>query len=212
MTRRLLLGILVTLGVVTGVTRAGAHEIGKTQVVAVFEPIGGTYQLDIAVDPDALLTRLQITATGDVAKPPDRETRDRQIPALGEAFLDSVRVRFDGEVVRPRFEYRPASAFGDFSQVPSIVRLSGVIPAGARAFTIEYELASATFALVAHVGDSAAQTFWLEGGHESGVVSLLSPPPPPTVAEVARRYFSLGYTHILPKGSITSSSSSASFC
>ena len=200
MTDRVLVGILVTLAISAGVSRAEAHEIGKTQVAAMFEPIGHTYQLDIAVDPDALLTRLQIRATGDVANPADREARARQIAALGEAFLDSVRVKFDGEAARPRFAYRPASAFADFSQAPSIVRLSGVIPAGARAFTIEYDLASGTFALVAHVGDSAAQTFWLEGGSESGVVSLVSPPPPPTVFEVAGRYLSLGFTHIVPKG------------
>ena len=42
---------------------ARAHEIGKTQVTAVFRP-NQTYQFDIVVDPDALLTKLQVSAGG----------------------------------------------------------------------------------------------------------------------------------------------------
>ena len=45
---------------------AQGHEIGKTQVSATFDLVRQTYQLDVVVDPDALLTRLQIRATGDV--------------------------------------------------------------------------------------------------------------------------------------------------
>ena len=57
-----------------------------------------------------------------------------------------------------------------------------------------------TFALIARIGDSAAQTIWIEGGTDSAAVSLVAPPPPPTLREVALRYFTLGFTHILPKG------------
>src|SRR5205085_3761690 len=63
-----------------------------------------------------------------------------------------------------------------------------------------YELVSGTYSLVARVGDSAAQTLWIEGGEDSAPVSIAAPPPPPGIGEVAGRYFALGYTHILPKG------------
>jgi len=53
---------------------------------------------------------------------------------------------------------------------------------------------------VAQIGDSTAQTFWLEGGADSKAVSLIAPPPPPTFTQVARSYLLLGFTHILPKG------------
>ena len=66
-----------------GCASAGAHEIGKTQVTALIDPARHTYQFDLVVDPDALLTRLQIRETGDVAPPRDREDRDRRISALG---------------------------------------------------------------------------------------------------------------------------------
>ena len=37
---------------------ANAHEIGKTQVQASLR--NGAYQIDVVVDPDALLTKLQV--------------------------------------------------------------------------------------------------------------------------------------------------------
>ena len=50
------------------------------------------------------------------------------------------------------------------------------------------------------VGDSPVQTFWLDGTQTSPAFSLVAPPPPATSSEVARQYFGLGYTHILPLG------------
>jgi hydrogenase/urease accessory protein HupE len=183
-----------------GCASAGAHEIGKTQVTAVIDPARHTYQFDVVVDPDALLTRLQIRETGDVAPPRDREDRDRRISALRASFLDSVRLKYDQVAVTPRFEYHPSSAFSDFAQSPSVVRLTGTIPSDSRGFTFGYDLAAGTFALIVRIGDSAAQTIWIEGGTDSAEVSLVAPPPPLTLREIALRYFTLGFTHILPKG------------
>lgn len=177
-----------------------AHEIGKTQVAAVFEPARRTYQIDVAVDPDALLTRLQILSSGGVTSTLDREARDRAIAGLGAAFLDATRLTIDGVEQQPDFEYLPAPALSDFAQAPSTVRLTGTLPAAARAASFSYALTDGTFALVARVGDSAPQTLWLERGRESGPISLAAPPPPPSTAEVAARYLALGFTHILPKG------------
>ncbi len=179
---------------------AAAHEIGKTQVTAAIDTVHHTYQVDVVVDPDALLTRLQIRASGDVTSPRDRLDRDRQIAALGKEFLDAVRLKFDTISVTPAFEYRASSAFSDFAQAPSVVRLTGAVPAGSKSFTFAYDLAAGTFALIARIGDSPAQTIWLEGSTDSMPVSLVAPPPPPTLTEVALRYLSLGFTHILPKG------------
>jgi hydrogenase/urease accessory protein HupE len=78
--------------------------------------------------------------------------------------------------------------------------LTGTIPAGARTLTFGDDLAAGTFALVVHVGNSGAQTMWLEANTDSAPVSIVAPPPLLTPSEVAVRYFSLGFTHILPKG------------
>src|SRR6476469_4086567 len=84
---------------------AGAHEIGKTQVTAAIDPVHHTYQVDVVVDPDALLTHLQILATGDVTSPRDRVDRDQQLSAFGQEFLGAVRLKFDNVPATPTFEY-----------------------------------------------------------------------------------------------------------
>ncbi len=173
------------------------HELGATQISAVFER--GHYVLEIAVDPDALLTRLQIASGETPGQATTREERDRRLGQLGDVFVQSVSLAFDGRTVEPHFVYRPVSGFSDFAQTPSKVVLSGDIPPDARAFTVSYGLAAGTFALVARVGDSEPQTVWLEGGITSPSVSLTAPPAP-TFRDVAMRYAVLGFTHILPNG------------
>src|SRR5207244_11176850 len=56
-----------------------------------------------------------------------------------------------------------------------------------------------SYALNVGVGDSPVQTLWLDGAQPSPAISLVAPPPA-TSGEVARQYFGLGYTHILPLG------------
>src|SRR5258708_35959730 len=177
---------------------AGAHEIGKTQITVTIRD--AAYTADIVVDPDALLTKLEVFGGTELSKDLDRRARDRRIEQLSVTFLDRVAVRFDGRRDQPRFAYIPASAFGDAAQSPSLARLTGTVPPGAEHLTFEYGLALGSFALNVRIGDGPAQTFWLEGAETSVPISLTSPPPPPTTGEVARQYFGLGYTHILPKG------------
>jgi hydrogenase/urease accessory protein HupE len=178
---------------------AHAHEIGKTQVSAAF-PGDGTYQVDIVVDPDALLTRLEVYGGSKVSTGLGRSDRDARIAALAAVLLDRVSLTFDGRRARPRFAYRPATALGDLARAPSIVQLTGSVPDATRSVTFAYGLALGSFALNVRVGDSPVQIVWLNGSEPSAPISLVNPPPPATTAEVAWQYFGLGYTHILPKG------------
>jgi hydrogenase/urease accessory protein HupE len=189
--------LLLALAVLTG--RAGAHEIGKTQVTATFYPTS-VYQIDVAVDPDALLTKLAVFSGQPLPSGLDRAQRDQRIEALASVFLDAVRVDFDGVADRPHFQYRPASALNDYAAMPSIVRLTGRTPAGARVVTFADSLAMGSYALNLRIGDSPQQTLWLEGPHPSDPMSLIAPPPPATQAETAWQHLRLGYTHILPNG------------
>ena len=180
------------------VAPATAHEIGKTQVTATFTP-DARFQFDVAVDPDALLTRL-IVMKGDL--PPGalpRRVRDERIAALGSTFLDAVHVGFDGTPARMHFDYLPASAVGDFAEAPSTVRLSGSMPPGARTFTFAQGLAMGSYALNVRIGESSTQTFWLEGPAPGEPISL-TPPPPATRAAIAWQHLRLGFTHIVPNG------------
>jgi hydrogenase/urease accessory protein HupE len=194
-----LLPLLLVVVVLAEPRLAHAHEIGKTQLSAAF-PGDGTYQVDVVVDPDALLTVLEVYGGAEVSTGLRRADRDARIAALGTAFLDRVNLTFDGQRMRPRFEYQPASAFGDLARAPSIVRLTGLVPYATRSVTFAYGLALGSFALNVRIGDSPVQTVWLNGGETSAPISLTSPPPPATTAQVAWQYFGLGYTHILPKG------------
>src|SRR5713101_4479413 len=179
--------------------RAAAHEIGKTQVTATFYP-SSVYQVDIAVDPDALLTKLAVYSGQPLPGALDRAQRDQRIEALASVFLDAVRVDFDVVTDRPHVQYRPASALNDYAAVPSVVRLTGRTPAGARMVTFAYLIAMGSYALNVRIGDSPQQTLWVEGPHPSDPMSLMAPPPPATSAATAWQHLRLGYTHILPNG------------
>ena len=157
---------------------ASAHEIGKTQVQASLRD--GAYEIDVVVDPDALLPTLE--AYG-------QQAISRDLP-----------VSFDGRPAASAFEYLPSSAFNDYAQAPSKIRLTGVVPVRASTFTFTYGLALGTYALNARIGDGPVQTQWVVGGAPSAAVSLSAPLPPPTRAEIGWQYFVLGFTHILPHG------------
>jgi len=181
-----------------GLARAAtAHEIGTTQVTATIQ--GGAYAIDIAVDPDVLLTKLEVFSGAALTSPASRLERDRRIEALAGTFLDRAIVRFDGRIDRPGFRYIPASTFGDAAQSPSAVRLTGRIPDRARHLTFAYGLALGAYAVNVRIGDGGTRTLWVEGAQASAPISLTAQPPV-TAVETARQYFGLGFTHILPKG------------
>jgi HupE / UreJ protein len=180
---------------------ASAHEMGNTQVTATIDD-RGAYQLDIVVDPDALLTRLEVFGGSRVTPPGsvDRLERDRRIDALRDVLLERIGIWFDDARASPRFEYRPATAFNDLAQTPSIVRLTGIVPAGVRELSLANRLALGSYALNIRIRNSPVQTMWINGTDRSAGVSLVAAPPASTWRHIAWQYFGLGFTHILPKG------------
>jgi hypothetical protein len=188
------LAILATLGSRV----AGAHEIGQIQITATIDG-DARYILDIAVDPDALLTKLAVRNRERAPDGVGRIERDRRIDACGPAFLSAVQILFDGSAARPQFEYRPASTLADLTAAPSVVRLSGSVPRGARTLQVAYGLAMGAYALNLRIGDSPQQTFWIDGPGLSEAISLV-PPPPATRLAIAGQYLRFGFTHILPNG------------
>jgi hydrogenase/urease accessory protein HupE len=186
------------LAVLIGCGSARAHEIGKTQAIAVIH--ANTYTVDVIVDPDALLTKLEVFSGAELSTGVTRGERDQRIGALASVFLNRVTLRFDETVVRSQFEYMPESALGDVARSPSRVRLTGRVPPGARAVTFAYGLALGAYAFNVRIGDGPVQSYWVDGVQSSPAISLIAPPPPLTARQVAWQYFALGYTHIVPKG------------
>jgi hydrogenase/urease accessory protein HupE len=189
--------VLVCIALLCAIV-ASAHEIGKTQAQASLRD--GRYRVDIVVDPDALLATLEAFGERTVSRDLPRDERDRRIAALATVFLERVSISFDGRPVASAFEYLPASAFNDFAQTPSTVRLHGTVPQGAADFVFADGLALGTYALNARIGDGPVQTQWVVGGAPSTPVSIVVPPPSPTRADIGWQYFLLGFTHILPHG------------
>src|SRR5215467_6899100 len=134
----LFIGLIVACLVLLCAIAASAHEIGKTLVQASLRD--GSYQVDVVVDPDALLPALEAYGQHALSRDLPREERDRRISALAEVFLERASVSFDGRQAVSTFEYLPSSAFNDFAQTPSTVRLRGAMPAGADAFGFTYGL------------------------------------------------------------------------
>src|SRR5262245_38820424 len=101
--------LIVLVGATLASTPAAAHEVGRAQAMATLRD--GAYQVDISVDPDALLTTLEAD-TGIVRTVRiGRTERDRRITELAEIFLARTHVLFDGQPVSSAFEYRPAAPF-----------------------------------------------------------------------------------------------------
>jgi hypothetical protein len=191
--------IWAAAGIAATADRARAHELGKTQVTATFGS-SGEYRLDVVVDPDALLTKLEVFSGRSASAGLTRGERDRRIVELRDVFLERVTVLFDGMSNQPAFAYLPASALSDLAAAPSLVRLTGRVPAAARDFSFAYGLAMGAYALNLGVHNSPPETLWVSGPDRSAAVSLVAPKPPPTWFAVVRQYFTLGYTHILPRG------------
>ncbi len=197
--RRALIGLVFGLSVFGGYgARLLAHELGRTQAIAVIRD--GAYTIDVVVDPDALLVKLEVFSGSPLSTGLTRDERDRRIGALASTFLDRVILRLDDTVAHPQFTYVAESALADAAQSPSRIRLTGRIPPGTRDMTFAYGLALGAYALNVRVGDGPMQTFWLEGVRPSPPISLIGEPLPLSAADAAWQYFKLGYTHIVPKG------------
>jgi hypothetical protein len=168
---------------------AGAHEIGTTRVSVVFGA-DRTYHIEIVTDAAALLEKLEAFA----GRPPAPGT------GLEETFLQRLTVAFDGMDVHPAIEYSLAPPTDAASPALATIRLAGEIPRGAREFTWTYSWTFASYALtVGRESAEAAVTEWLEGGQTSSPFPLSSMVAPSRLTS-AWRYFTLGFTHILPHG------------
>jgi hypothetical protein len=185
---------------------ARAHDIGTTQITARFHS-DGTYRIDIIVDPESLLARLEAAAGRELSGPLSAEQTEARIESLQATLLDTTKVIFNGERAQPTFDYMPIAR--DDLRDPStgtrllhagLVRLSGRAPETARTFTWSYSLVYGTYLLTVQNERSEVRRQWLEGGTLSKPLLLSEVLSEPSRSEVAVQYLKLGITHIIPKG------------
>jgi hypothetical protein len=181
---------------------ASAHEIGTTRVTAHFG--ASAYAIDVVVDPPSLLGRLETLAGRSKSGPLPSAEYQARIEALQREFLSQVDIRFDGDRAAPQFAYTASVQTDPLEQElgpgPATIRLTGRVPAYARAFTWRYSLTTASYALAAAHEGAKDAIEWLEGSQVSRAFALEAVTAPLSRAGIAWTYFTLGFTHIVPKG------------
>ena len=175
------------------------HDLENTHVLIAFLP-DGYYQIDILNDADWMWMRMNPGAE----RLPVYEERDRDLAGVARGFAEGVRMVFDGERVEPdTVEYVPPLETGPSGGIdvaaPGLMRLTGLAPAGARAFQFAYELVDDPYPLTISPGRGQPVTRWLMAFElsETFVIGNLQPM---TRLQVSLQYLGLGFTHIVPKG------------
>jgi hydrogenase/urease accessory protein HupE len=177
----------------------GAHEIGTTRVAVLLHD--GRYTVDVITDGAALVEKLESVAgkpsSGVVTTQHVRES----LAQFEDTFRTRLQLRFDGVDTRPDLSYSVQPPTDAASSPIATIRLSGAIPAGARAFTWIYAWTFASYAMTVRRDTSAiVSTVWLEGGDASAPIDLTAARPPTDRVMTAWRYLVLGFTHIVPYG------------
>ncbi len=199
-----------------------AHDLRVTHATLTFTP--GRYQLDVVVDPESLLARLEIYADRTPSIGVPAAEVPARIRALGDVALARTTVVFDGVPAASTFQFLPSKtgAPGTTSEVtpgatrggaagaiagapsmlpPGTIRFSGDVPAGARQCRVTYGLVLGSYALtlVSPTGQRSAP-IWIAGGQPGPALDLRAGFVDPPWWVTAGEYAGLGFTHILPKG------------
>jgi hypothetical protein len=212
-----LVAALLAIVVPPAFAPAAAHDLRVTHATLTFAP--GRYQLDVVVDPESILARLEVLADREPSVGLPASEIPARIRALGSVALDRTVVAFDGVPAASAFEYVPtadpqlAAAItaeqagappppGSPSLLPpATLRFSGAVPAGAREVRVTYGLVLGSYALtlVSASGERSAP-IWLAGGRPGAAIDLRAGFVDPPAWVTAGEYAGLGFTHILPKG------------
>ena len=188
-------GLLVAFAVA-----ACGHEIGTSRVAVVFQD-GRAYQVEIVTDATALAEKLEASLGATLPAKMSAPALQSLIANFDGRFRQRVAIAFDGVEVLPAVSYSVEPPIDATSAAAATIRLTGQIPPNARQFTWKFGWTFASYAMT--VRRSSAEnpsTQWLEGGDTSVPVSLQTPAPPLTRLQIACRYLTLGFTHILPYG------------
>jgi hydrogenase/urease accessory protein HupE len=182
-----------------------AHELGTIRTFATFHR-DGTFAVELILDREHLPPGF---GTGDGSK---RSVRiegltpelDGKVGAILRQAVGGARPAFDGRAVPARIELvrNPGEDDDAVAAAAEIrLRLTGRIPAGAKAFTWSNAVRLGTHMLTLESeGDENVERQWLENDAESQPFALAATIVPPTRAQVVKTYLKLGFTHILPRG------------
>jgi hypothetical protein len=177
---------------------AAAHELGTIRTFVTFRK-DGSYAIEVIVDREHLPPGFAFSAapaSGRIEGLPG-ELESAAVGRILAEVLSHSEVRFDGKRVAPRAVWENPDPDG----AEPTLRLIGPIPGGARDFTWSNSLPLGSYLLTLRTeGVEQAERQWMEGGQRSRPFELRREIVPPTTGQVVRQYLTLGFTHILPKG------------
>jgi hydrogenase/urease accessory protein HupE len=176
-----------------------AHEIGTTRVNVRFDS-KNEYSIVIVTDAASLVEKLDAASGRTAVANADDAELALRLHAYDAMFRRRVRVEFGVPAERPAIEYHVTR---DTRAAPAmaIVTLRGHMPTGASHFRWSYGWTFASYALTVECESCAAPvTQWLDGDETGGVLPSTFSAARSTRMRIARQYFALGFTHILPYG------------
>ena len=188
---------------------ATPHEFEITSVALVF--LGdGTYRADISLDADALALGLPLETDADVVAAAMAELSEAGIEnAMATAkpnIQREIEIDFDGtsasfDVAFPHYGTPAATDAEPPTELGTIARLSGRVPAGAREliFTAAARYKTIDLRILAASAAEPLQIL-LQPGETSPPYQLAGGEQTALTEGVFWRYTLLGYEHILPKG------------
>lgn len=185
--------LLFTLFVLLFSLPLAAHEVGDSQILV--ETGDGAWSARIVTAPTRLINRLEaaadLTSSGGLTEDAARARLGELAPLLP----GHLHVRIDGMAAAATLVVEQLSIPPDTAQPAFLVlKAEGVLPAGARTLSWQFDLLSGQQALLL-----AGQTYWVEGTNATAPLPL-QPGPPPGLVQVVAQYLRLGFTHILPDG------------
>jgi hydrogenase/urease accessory protein HupE len=190
----------------SGAAGAVAHELGTIRTFATFHG-DGTFAVELILDREHLPPGFGTGGSGRAGFVQIEGLTPALDPKVGAILRPAVagaRPAFDGRAVPVHVELVRNPGAGDDAVAAAAelrLRMTGRIPAGAKAFTWSNAVRLGTYMLTLESeGDQNVERQWLENGAESQPFALAATIVPPTRAQVVVTYLRLGFTHILPKG------------
>lgn len=205
-----------------------AHDLRITHATLAFTP--GRYQLDVIVDPESLLARLELYSDRTPSTGLTAEQVVERIHALAEVALARTAIEFDGVQVSPTVQFLrtvagPPDGPADVGSAgpsevgsgvrseepsgpgtpsllpPGTLRFTGAVPVGARQCRLTYGLVLGSYVLtLVSPAGERSAPIWIVGGQPSAALDLRAGFVDPPWWSTAIDYAGLGFTHILPKG------------
>jgi hypothetical protein len=161
-THRLARGFVLTVVLAVTAIDISAHEIGAIRADLRVND-RGEYTLDFVVDPDGLLTKLEVYGGRPVSSGVSSADRDRRIVSLAPVFLSRVRLRIDDQLTIPHFDYLPPGVPSQKTSTESTVRLTGRVGASAQTLQVANGLALGAYEVATHIAGRQTEISWVTG-------------------------------------------------